>query len=69
MAIGAALTAIVLFSFYYQINLGLPISIATIIAGAVCTSRFIAGNHTNQEMYIGLLVGAVCQLLGYWIMM
>jgi len=69
MAIGAGLTAIVLFSFYYQIGLGLPISIATIIAGAVCTSRFIAGNHTNQEMYIGLLVGAVCQLLGYWIMM
>lgn len=69
MAVGGALTAIVLFSFYYQTSLGLPISIATIIAGAVCTSRLVAGEHTNQEMYIGLLVGAVCQLLGYWVMM
>ena len=69
MAIGAALMAVVLFSFYYQSNLGMPISVAALITGAVCTSRFLAGSHTNQEMYTGLLVGAVCQLLGYWIMM
>jgi hypothetical protein len=69
MAIGAALTAIILFSIFYQTNLGLPICIATLITGFVASSRFIAGNHTNAEMYIGLGLGAVCQLLAYWIMM
>lgn len=69
MAMGAALMAIILFSFFYQVNLGLPISIATVITGAVCSSRFIAGSHTNQEMYSGLLLGAFCQLLGYWFVM
>lgn len=69
MAVGAALMAMILFAFYYQVNLGLPISIATIIAGAVCSSRFIAGHHTNKEMYSGLLLGAFCQLLGYWFFM
>ncbi len=69
MAMGGALTALILFSIYYKTNLGLPISIATIITGLVASSRFVAGSHTNKEMYIGLLVGCVCQLAAYWIVM
>ncbi|MCU0321421.1 MAG: hypothetical protein MUE72_03345 [Chitinophagaceae bacterium] len=69
MAMGGALTAIVLFSFYYQTSLGLPIIIATIITGLVATSRFIAGSHTNTEMYGGLILGCICQLVAYWVVM
>jgi hypothetical protein len=69
MAMGGALAAIILFALYYQTNLGLPICMVTLLTGFVATSRFIAGNHTNQEMYIGLLVGVLCQLVGYWVLM
>lgn len=69
MAMGGALAAVILFSVYYKTNLSLPICVATLLTGLVATSRFIAGNHTNKEMYIGLLVGALCQLVGYWVLM
>ena len=69
MAMGGALTAIILFSFFYQTSLGLPIIIATLLTGLVSTSRFIAGSHTNTEMYMGLLVGCACQLIAYWVVM
>jgi hypothetical protein len=56
MAMSAGLMAMILFAFHYQVNLGLPISIATIITGAVCSSRFIAGHHTIKR----------CTVACYW---
>lgn len=69
LAMGGALMAIILFALYYHQNLGIAISITTMLTGIVASSRFIAGNHTNSEMYIGIGVGAFCQLVGYWFVM
>jgi hypothetical protein len=69
IAMGSALMAVILFAFYYQVNLGLLISIVTLLTGIVATSRFIAGKHTNAEMYIGIFTGIICQLFGYWFVM
>lgn len=38
-----------------------PLSIALLITGIVCTSRLIVSNHTQKEVYMGLVVGLVCQ--------
>jgi len=38
-----------------------PLSIALLITGIVCTSRLIVSDHTEKEIYIGLVVGLVCQ--------
>jgi hypothetical protein len=38
-----------------------PLSLALLITGIVCTARLIASNHTPKEIYMGLLVGLVCQ--------
>jgi hypothetical protein len=40
-----------------------PLIIAFLIAGLVCTSRLIVSDHTPKEIYVGLLVGVVCQLV------
>jgi hypothetical protein len=69
LAMGGAVTAIVLCSFFYQTPLYIEIGIATIIAGIVCTSRLILNSHTNFEIYAGLAIGALCQLIGYWFVM
>ncbi len=69
MGVGGMLAALILFSLYYQTSLAIPISIGLLITGIVCTSRFIAGSHTNTEMYIGLCTGAACQVIGYAVMM
>ncbi len=69
IAMGSALTAIILFSFYYQTHLGVAITVVTLLTGIVCTSRLLVSNHTTQEIYAGLFVGIICQLIGFWFAM
>lgn len=69
MGVGGAMAAIILFAMYYQVPLGVSISIATLITGIVCTSRFLASDHTNKEVYAGLFVGILCQLVAYYFVM
>ncbi|MFP5040501.1 hypothetical protein [Parasediminibacterium sp. JCM 36343] len=66
MAMGGALAAIILFSFFYQTPAGLAISIITLLTGIVCTARLLVSNHTKLEVYSGVLLGVACQLIGYW---
>ena len=69
IGVGGAMAAIILFALYYRLPLGISISIATMITGIVCTSRFLVSNHTNKEIYAGLFVGISCQIAAYWFLM
>ncbi len=40
----------------------LPLIIAILITGIVCTSRLIVSDHTQKDIYLGLFCGFVCQL-------
>lgn len=40
-----------------------PLAAALLITGLVCTSRFIVSDHSQKEIYTGLLVGLLCQLI------
>ena len=46
-----------------------PLSLALLITGIVCTSRFMVSNHTPKEIYIGLLVGLLCQLIAAFVIL
>lgn len=65
MAAGGAAAAIILFSYYYQTPFGVFISIALLLTGIICTSRLLVSDHTEKEIYFGLLVGAGCQWVSY----
>lgn len=39
------------------------LSITILVAGFVCTARFLVSDHTNKEIYSGLILGMACQLL------
>ena len=41
-----------------------PLSITLLIAGLVCTARLICSDPTQKEIYSGLLVGFICQIVG-----
>ena len=69
MGVGGFATAVLLTSFYYQILNGTPISIALLIAGLVCTARFLVSDHSTKEVYVGLFTGVVCQLIAYQVLM
>ena len=38
-----------------------PLCIALLITGLVCSSRLLISNHTQKEIYLGLLAGLLCQ--------
>ncbi|HMI78332.1 MAG TPA: hypothetical protein VK484_06035 [Ferruginibacter sp.] len=40
-----------------------PLCIAFLITGIICTSRMVVSNHTPKEIYLGLLVGLLCQFI------
>lgn len=65
MGVGGAMAAVILFALHYHMPLGAAISVATVLTGIVCTARFLVSDHTNKEVYAGLLVGIFCQVMGY----
>ncbi len=67
ISMGVMLTFIFLLALTQQLNFSLYISLALLIAGAVCTSRFIVSDHSAREVYGGLLVGIVSMLIANWV--
>ncbi|MGB8192987.1 MAG: hypothetical protein WCF67_13750 [Chitinophagaceae bacterium] len=42
---------------------GTYLAIALVITGIVCTARLILGGHSRPEVYLGLLIGALAQVV------
>jgi hypothetical protein len=40
-----------------------PLAAALLLAGLVCTSRLLLGDHRPRDVYSGLLLGAACQVV------
>lgn len=62
ISMGVMLAFIFLLAFTQPINAGVYISISLLIAGSVCTSRFIASDHLPKEIYGGLFIGIISML-------
>ena len=62
ISMGVMLAFIFILAFTQPLNFGIYISVALLIAGAVCTSRFIVSDHFPKEIYGGLFVGIVSML-------
>ena len=67
LAVGVMITFVILFAFLAAANFGFYIAIALLITGAVCTARLVNFDHHPVEVYTGLFVGILSQLLAYWI--
>ena len=67
VAIGSALLFFLLFSFSDDYASGLYLSIVLLVTGLVATSRLLVSDHSNFEVWSGLIIGMLAQLLGwYW---
>ncbi len=69
MGVGGALAAIILFALHYRLPLGVSMSVAALITGFVCTARFLVSDHSQREVYAGLIVGITTQILSYYFIM
>jgi hypothetical protein len=66
MGAGTLLMLMILTLGRYETFLGADLLVATFLAGLICTARLLLNEHSTAEIYTGLIVGAVCQLIGYW---
>jgi hypothetical protein len=41
-----------------------PLSVAFLLTGLVCSSRLVVSDHSGREIYSGLMLGMLCQLVG-----
>jgi hypothetical protein len=65
VAMGGLVIFALLFSLQDNYSSGSYISLAFLVAGIVCTSRFIVSDHTAFEIYSGLFIGALAQLIAW----
>jgi hypothetical protein len=44
-----------------------PIAAALLITGVVCTARLLVSNHTQRDIYVGLIVGFLAQVVAAFV--
>lgn len=67
IGVGGLATFFLLQAFSQQDVTGIYFCIAILIAGLVCTARLIVSDHTQKEIYLGLIGGALCQAVAGWL--
>ncbi|MDB5191261.1 MAG: hypothetical protein JWQ96_824 [Segetibacter sp.] len=67
--VGGAVAFIILLGLTTDEPIGLAISLTTLIGGLVCTSRLIISDHHPMEVYTGVILGAICQLVACYFIM
>jgi hypothetical protein len=69
LGVGGAVAFMILLGMVTSEPMGKIISLTTIITGMVATSRLIVSDHHPMEVYWGLIVGGVCQLVAFYFIM
>lgn len=69
IGVGGAATFMILLGVISAEPITIPIATATLIAGIVCTSRLLVSDHHPYEIYWGLIIGAICQLVACYFIM
>ncbi len=65
LSMGVVVTLFFILSLRSGANFGPWLSIALLIAGLVCTARLMNADHRPFEVYAGLLLGAVSQMIAF----
>ncbi|RFM29959.1 hypothetical protein [Deminuibacter soli] len=66
MGIAGGLCCVIATCFLYHVHLGADIAIVTLVAGLVGTSRLLLNDHSPAEVYAGIIVSILCQLLAWY---
>jgi hypothetical protein len=65
LSMGVVITLLLLLSLKSSVNHGPYISIGLLIAGLVCTARLINNDHKPFDVYAGLIIGALAQVIAW----
>jgi hypothetical protein len=67
LAAGVLMVFMLTLAFAQALDSALYLSIALLIAGLSCTARLIASDHSPKEVYTGLIIGIISQLISNWL--
>jgi hypothetical protein len=65
LSLGVITALMMIISFDFSTNFGPYLIITFLVTGLVCTSRLVNTDHTPFEVYAGLFVGMLCQLIAW----
>lgn len=63
MGMGSLLMFLISLSIHFEVNITIALSALTFITGLVATSRLYLKAHSRTELFIGLCIGLITQLL------
>ncbi|HEV8284091.1 MAG TPA: hypothetical protein VGQ09_07260 [Chitinophagaceae bacterium] len=63
IAAGVMASFVLMLGFLQDIHFGVYISVAILLTGVICTSRFIDSDHNPKEIYVGLFIGVLSLLV------
>jgi hypothetical protein len=66
IAMGVMISFMTMLALTQSFSFGVYLSVAVLIAGVVCTARFIVSDHTQKQIYAGLLAGILGLLISAW---
>lgn len=66
LSMGILLIFMILLASLQPANATIYISVTVLIAGLVCTARLLVSDHSQKEIYVGLLAGSLSQVLAVW---
>ena len=67
MAMGVMAAFVILLAMQDSLDSGIYISAAILLSGLVCTARLIVSDHSNKEIYTGLLLGIASLVIANFI--
>ena len=62
---GVVLGFLLMMMWGMEMNVSLPLALAFVLTGLAATARLVLHAHTTQEVYIGLVVGILSQVIAY----
>lgn len=65
LSMGVAVTLLIILSLSSSTNFGPYVSVGLLLAGLVCTARLILNDHRPFDIYAGLLLGALAQVIAW----
>lgn len=65
LSMGVVLALMLIIAFHTSANTGPYLSLAFLVAGLVCTARLVNSDHLPFDVYAGLFVGILCQLVAW----
>ena len=69
LGVGGSMAFFILLALKTAEPMGLPVAMATAVAGLVCTARLLISDHHPNEIYWGFAMGVLSQYVAWLIVM